>query len=71
MDAAVRRLVRDRAGERCEYCRLPEKYCQLLHRIGHIIARKHGGRESMAETMGRKISHPPAIAAIRAKGQTY
>jgi 5-methylcytosine-specific restriction endonuclease McrA len=43
MDTATRRLVRERAGERCEYCRLPQKHSELLHHIEHAIARQHGG----------------------------
>lgn len=41
--AALRRLVRERAGERCEYCLMPEALAFALHTIDHIIAEKHGG----------------------------
>jgi putative hemolysin len=44
MDAALRRLVRDRSGGRCEYCRLPEGESLVPFEIEHIIARKHRGR---------------------------
>ena len=43
VSAALRRLVRDRAGERCEYCLIPEAMTWALHTIDHIIAEKHGG----------------------------
>jgi hypothetical protein len=44
MKESLRRLVRRRALNRCEYCRLPEALAPVvpLH-IEHIIARKHGG----------------------------
>ena len=40
---ALRRQVRDRAGERCEYCLIPEAMTWAVHTIDHIIAEKHGG----------------------------
>ena len=40
---ALRRLVRERAGERCEYCLMPEAMTWVAHTIDHIIAEKHGG----------------------------
>jgi len=43
MDAGTRRLVRERAGERCEYCQLHQRYSELLHHIEHIVSRQHGG----------------------------
>jgi hypothetical protein len=44
MDAALHRLVRDRSGGRCEYCRLPEAESLVPFEIEHIIPRKHRGR---------------------------
>jgi hypothetical protein len=46
MDAAARILVRERAGNRCEYCRLPQDALPLppFH-IEHIVARQHGGAD--------------------------
>jgi hypothetical protein len=43
MDAAIRNVVRRRAGERCEYCRLPEAALDLSLHVEHIVARQHGG----------------------------
>jgi len=40
---ALRRLVYEHAGERCEYCLLPEITVFAAHEIDHIIAEKHGG----------------------------
>lgn len=44
MEAALERLVRHRAGGRCEYCRLPQAASRVPFEIDHIIARKHRGR---------------------------
>src|SRR5260370_4887538 len=41
--AALRRLVRQRAGGRCEYCLLHEEYTLFPHQVDHVVARKHGG----------------------------
>ena len=45
MDATTRDLVRQRAGDRCEYCRLHQEHCGLRHHIEHITARQHGGSD--------------------------
>ena len=44
MDAALERLVRQRAAGRCEYCRLPQAGTRVPLEIDHVIARKHRGR---------------------------
>jgi len=44
MDATLERLVRERAGRRCEYCHLPQAGTRVLLEIDHVIARKHRGR---------------------------
>ena len=43
MDAALERLVRQRAAGQCEYCRLPQAGSRVPFEIDHIIARKHRG----------------------------
>jgi hypothetical protein len=46
IDAATRRLVRDRAGDKCEYCGLPQPRSPLAAlQIEHILPRKHGGAD--------------------------
>ncbi|MGA3043185.1 MAG: HNH endonuclease signature motif containing protein [Bryobacteraceae bacterium] len=35
--------VRRRAGNRCEYCRLPQIEFRRKFHIEHIVARQHGG----------------------------
>lgn len=41
--AELRRLVVERAGERCEYCLLPSGVSFFPHEVDHVIAEKHGG----------------------------
>ena len=43
MDAALAQLVRQRAGHRCEYCRLPQSHSALRFHLEHIVPRQHGG----------------------------
>jgi hypothetical protein len=42
--AALRRLVRERARDCCEYCLIPESVSFAPHWIDHIVAEKHGGK---------------------------
>jgi len=37
------RAVRERAGDSCEYCRIPQFALPLPFQIDHIIAEQHGG----------------------------
>jgi 5-methylcytosine-specific restriction endonuclease McrA len=41
--AALRRLVRERAKEGCEYCLIPDWVTLATHAVDHIISEKHGG----------------------------
>ena len=48
MDAATKRLVRERAGNLCEYCRLHQDHSPLATlQIEHINPRKHGGTNAL------------------------
>lgn len=40
---ALREAVRDRAAQRCEYCRLHEADSYYTHEVDHIYAEKHDG----------------------------
>lgn len=40
----LRLLVADRAGYRCEYCRVPELFLATTFHIDHIRSLKHGGQ---------------------------
>lgn len=46
MDATLRQLIRQRAGNRCEYCRLQQAQELLPFHIEHITSRQHGGKSS-------------------------
>jgi hypothetical protein len=39
--------VRRRAGDCCEYCRIPEATFQRSFHIEHIVARQHGGSSEL------------------------
>lgn len=43
-------MVSQRAGERCEYCLLPEAVSLHKHEPDHIIPRQHGG-EGVADNL--------------------
>jgi hypothetical protein len=43
MDEVLASLVRQRAGERCEYCLLPSSLSLMPFEIDHVIPLKHGG----------------------------
>jgi hypothetical protein len=36
MDAALRQFVIERAGDRCEYCHLPQDFSELRFHVEHI-----------------------------------
>jgi 5-methylcytosine-specific restriction endonuclease McrA len=47
IDAATKRFVRQRAGNRCEYCGLHQDQSPLATlQIEHIIPKKHGGADN-------------------------
>lgn len=47
MDAALRNRVRRRAGQRCEYCHLPQAAAPFItFHVEHITARQHGGDDA-------------------------
>ena len=43
MDAALIRLVWQRANRRCEYCQLSQAFDERPFEIDHIISGKHHG----------------------------
>lgn len=46
MDTATRAFVRERSGDRCEYCLLRQEYCDFTHHVEHILSKQHGGRDT-------------------------
>lgn len=46
--AAQRRIIRERAGNRCEYCAIEQDWVPFARfHIEHIIAKQHGGGEEL------------------------
>ena len=43
MERALEEQVWERAGHRCEYCRVAQEHDRLPFEIDHIIAKKHRG----------------------------
>ena len=43
LSAGVRQLVVQRAGNRCEYCLLPQSFSLHKHEPDHIVPRQHDG----------------------------
>ena len=43
MPARLRQLIRERAGNRCEYCRVPQVVLRTALQMEHIVARQHLG----------------------------
>jgi hypothetical protein len=43
MDAALTRLIWQRANDRCEYCQMPQAFDDATFEIDHIVSRKHLG----------------------------
>jgi hypothetical protein len=48
VDVESRRSVRQRAGNRCEYCRLPEELSDVPFHVEHIVARQHQGGDELS-----------------------
>jgi len=68
MDAELRELVRARAGDCCEYCRLPHATQLLPFHVEHIIAKQHGGgddAENLAWSCDRYNAYKgPNLASV-------
>jgi 5-methylcytosine-specific restriction endonuclease McrA len=46
MEARLRKSVRQRAKNQCEYCGLHQDFEPLRFHIEHIVPRQHGGKDS-------------------------
>ena len=68
MDRTLDLLVRSRAGERCEYCLLPQFSRRLRFQIDHVIAEQHRGAtaaDNLALCCGRCNRHKgPNVGGI-------
>jgi hypothetical protein len=72
MDQALRSLVRRRAGDVCEYCRLPQGSSPFVRfQVEHIVALQHGGQsnaDNLALACGYCNRHKgPNIAGLDPK----
>jgi hypothetical protein len=47
MNERLRRQIRERAGDRCEYCRVPRLTDQLPFQVDHVIAEVHHGATTL------------------------
>jgi hypothetical protein len=56
VDPSLIQLVWERAGRRCEYCRLPQDCDYDPFEIDHVIARKHGG-QTVANNLALSCFH--------------
>ena len=45
MTASLRKRIRERAGNRCEYCRIREADEFYTYQIEHVVARQHRGAD--------------------------
>lgn len=43
MTGALRKLAKERADDRCEYCGLSQQHSVMSFHVEHIIPRQHGG----------------------------
>ena len=69
MNRAIRRRVRSRAEDRCEYCQLPQALAPLVgFHVEHIIARQHGGADEFENLCwschGCNLSKGPNLAGL-------
>ena len=49
MDPRLREVVRRRAGNACEYCRIPQEATPVIpFHVEHIVSRQHGGTDDPA-----------------------
>jgi 5-methylcytosine-specific restriction endonuclease McrA len=64
MIEALERRVRDRAKQRCEYCKIPAFISVLTFPIDHIIAQQHHG-ETTFENLALSCPHCSACFSLR------
>jgi 5-methylcytosine-specific restriction endonuclease McrA len=63
MEPSLKELVRRRARNACEYCRIPQDATPLISfHIEHIVSRQHGGSDAPATL---------ALACDRCKCNAY
>jgi len=48
LSSAKRKVIHERAGGCCEYCRLPEGAASVAFHVDHFVPRKHDGTDDIA-----------------------
>jgi hypothetical protein len=49
MERAIRDIVRKRAADCCEYCRLPQEAVPFVpFHVEHVVAQQHAGSDELA-----------------------
>jgi hypothetical protein len=56
MSQSLDRRVRERAGNRCEYCHVPSEISAFTFPLDHIIGQQHGG-ETTLENLALSCPH--------------
>jgi hypothetical protein len=56
MDSATRSLVKQRAGNRCEYCLIRQAHYESAFHVEHIVAKQHHGTDD-AENLALACNH--------------
>lgn len=46
VSVSLRQMVSDRAGGKCEYCRIHQDFSIYTHEVDHVVSLKHGGETS-------------------------
>ena len=60
MDQSLKELVRERAGNVCEYCRLPQAATKYVRfHVEHIIAQQHNGPTESHNLASVRVLQPP------------
>lgn len=54
IDASTRRTVRRRAGNRCEYCLMPQSAVDIRFHVEHVLARQHRLDDSLENLVDRE-----------------
>ena len=67
MSEALDGRVRKRAGNRCEYCRVPAEISAFAFPLDHIIARQHGG-ETTYENLALSCPHDSGHCIMNREG---
>ncbi len=69
MEQELRQRVKIRAGNRCEYCGLPQVFAAMVQfQIEHIVAKQHGGSDKLSNLAWAcqrcNLSKGPNLAGI-------